>query len=111
MAPRCAGIKWHTIHGHRAQPAPSAWRITQPSHERAGITANGHRAMSGVTRSNTVSGRCQLDIRRPDDSVHVNSSAISASGLRKTYGDKTSLDGIDLRTYALVSGPVISKKG
>ncbi|MEV4238055.1 MULTISPECIES: hypothetical protein [unclassified Nocardia] len=41
----------------------------------------------------------------------MNSSAISASGLRKAYGDKTILDGIGLGTYALISGPVISKKG
>ncbi|MFI6366716.1 hypothetical protein ACIBG0_28655 [Nocardia sp. NPDC050630] len=41
----------------------------------------------------------------------MNSSAISASGLRTAHGDKTILDGIELRTYALSSGPVISKKG
>lgn len=43
-----------------------------------------------------VSARCQSGISRAGDSIPVNSSAIAASGLRKAYGDKTILDGIDL---------------
>lgn len=44
-------------------------------------------------QSNTVSGRYQVLIGRAGDSVHMNSSAIAASGLRKAYRDKTILDG------------------
>jgi putative flippase GtrA len=43
-----------------------------------------------------VSGRRQVGISRAGDSIQVNSTAIAASGLRKAYGDKTILDGIDL---------------
>jgi ABC-2 type transport system ATP-binding protein len=43
-----------------------------------------------------VSDRCQVGISRAVDSIHVNSTAISASGLRKAYGDKTILDDTDL---------------
>ncbi len=45
-----------------------------------------------------VSGRCQVGISRAGDSIHVNSSAIAASGL-KAYGDK-----FPLRTDALAYG-------
>ncbi|MFI7671764.1 hypothetical protein [Nocardia sp. NPDC049526] len=45
----------------------------------------------------------------------MNSSAISASGPRKAYGDKTFPDGIELRTdarsYGARSFPVTWKKG
>ncbi|MGW5216963.1 ATP-binding cassette domain-containing protein [Nocardia sp. NPDC004085] len=47
-----------------------------------------------------MSGRCQDRISRAGDSIRVNSSAITASGLRKAYGDKTILDGIDLEIGA-----------
>ena len=43
-----------------------------------------------------VSGRRQVGVSRAGDSIHVNSTAIAASGLRKAHGDKTILDGIDL---------------
>ncbi len=47
-----------------------------------------------------MSGRYQAGISRAGDSVHMNSSAIAASGLRKAYGDRTILDGIDLHIGA-----------
>lgn len=37
-----------------------------------------------------VTGLCQVGISQDGDSIRVNSTA--ASGLRKTYGDKTVLD-------------------
>jgi hypothetical protein len=62
-----------------------------------------------------VSGRCQVGISRAGDSVPMNSSAIAASGLRKAYGDKTILDGIEPRTDALIcvvrSRQVTSERG
>lgn len=47
-----------------------------------------------------MSGRYQAGISQAGDSTRVNSSAIAASGLRKAYGDKTVLDGIDLNIGA-----------
>ncbi|WP_157187038.1 hypothetical protein [Nocardia vinacea] len=45
----------------------------------------------------------------------MNSSAISACGLRKAYGDKVFPDGIELRTNVLIYGvrsfPVTWQKG
>jgi ABC-2 type transport system ATP-binding protein len=55
-----------------------------------------------------VSGRYKARIRPDGDIVHVNSSAIAASGLRKAYGDKTVLDGIDLD---ISSGTIFSLLG
>ncbi|WP_159840093.1 ATP-binding cassette domain-containing protein [Nocardia sp. CY41] len=43
-----------------------------------------------------MSGRCQAGISPVGDSARVNNTAIAASGLRKAYGDRTILDGIDL---------------
>src|SRR6185437_6939722 len=51
-----------------------------------------------------VSGRvaeaCQGRVRTAADGGRMSNSAIAASGLRKAYGDKTVLDGIDLDVRA-----------
>jgi ABC-2 type transport system ATP-binding protein len=47
-----------------------------------------------------VSGGEQVGVRPDDDSGRMTSSAIVASGLRKAYGDKIVLDGIDLDVRA-----------
>jgi ABC-2 type transport system ATP-binding protein len=43
-----------------------------------------------------VSGACQVDVRPGLDGGCMTGSAIAASGLRKAFGDKVVLDGIDL---------------
>jgi ABC-2 type transport system ATP-binding protein len=43
-----------------------------------------------------VSGACQGRVRAGADSGRMRNSAIAVSGLRKAYGDKVVLDGIDL---------------
>jgi ABC-2 type transport system ATP-binding protein len=43
-----------------------------------------------------VSGACQVGDRPKADAGRMRSSAIAVSGLRKAYGDKVVLDGIDL---------------
>jgi ABC-2 type transport system ATP-binding protein len=45
-----------------------------------------------------VSGPCQGRVRGGADDGRMRNSAIAVSGLRKAYGDKTVLDGIDLLT-------------
>jgi ABC-2 type transport system ATP-binding protein len=55
-----------------------------------------------------VSGACQGRVRPGADSGRMKSSAIAASGLRKAYGDKIVLDGIDLDVPA---GTVFSLLG
>jgi ABC-2 type transport system ATP-binding protein len=55
-----------------------------------------------------VSGRYQAGIRPAANSGHMNSSAIAASGLRKAYGDRAVLDGIDLN---IGTGTVFSLLG
>ena len=55
-----------------------------------------------------VSGACQGRDRRGADSGRMRNSAIAVSGLRKAYGDKTVLDGIDLDVPA---GTVFSLPG
>jgi ABC-2 type transport system ATP-binding protein len=47
-----------------------------------------------------VSGACQAGGGRGADGWRMTSSAIAASGLRKAYGDKVVLDGIDLDVTA-----------
>lgn len=47
-----------------------------------------------------MSVRHKVYISRSGDSLPMTSSAIAASGLRKAYGDKTVLDGIDLNIDA-----------
>jgi ABC-2 type transport system ATP-binding protein len=55
-----------------------------------------------------VSGACQGRVRGGADSGRMRSSAIAVSGLRKAYGDKIVLDGIDLDAPA---GTVFSLLG
>src|SRR4029453_8665528 len=65
-----------------------------------------------VTRWNAVSvgvsGLCQGRVRPGGDGGRMTSSAIAASGLRKAFGDKVVLDGIDLDVRA---GTVFSLLG
>jgi ABC-2 type transport system ATP-binding protein len=58
--------------------------------------------------SEVVSGPRQRRVRRAADSGRMTSSAIAVSGLRKAYGDKIVLDGIDLDVRA---GTVFSLLG
>ncbi len=58
--------------------------------------------------SAVVSGRCQGRVRVGADSGRMSTSAIAVCGLRKTYGDKIVLDGIDLDVPA---GTVFSLLG
>src|SRR5262252_3134006 len=62
----------------------------------------------GLTLCRGVSGACQGRVRPGADSGRMKSSAIAASGLRKAYGDKVVLDGIDLDVPA---GTVFSLLG
>ena len=55
-----------------------------------------------------MSGACQRRVRGGADSGRMRTSAIAVSGLRKAYGDKTVLDGIDLDVPA---GTVFSLLG
>jgi ABC-2 type transport system ATP-binding protein len=59
-------------------------------------------------RVSGVSVACQGRVRGGADSGRMRNSAIAVSGLRKTYGDKTVLDGIDLEVGA---GTVFSLLG
>ena len=58
--------------------------------------------------SAVMSGACQGRVSDGADSGRMTSSAIAVSGLRKAYGDKTVLDGIDLDVPA---GTVFSLLG
>ena len=53
-----------------------------------------------VTMSAVVSAACQAGGGAGADGGRMNSSTIAASGLRKAYGDKVVLDGIDLEVAA-----------
>ena len=61
-----------------------------------------------VLVSVVVSGACQGRVRGGADSGRMSTSAIAVSGLRKAYGDKIVLDGIDLDVPA---GTVFSLLG
>src|SRR5690349_4166894 len=50
--------------------------------------------------SGGVAAACQGRVRTAADGGRMSNSAIAASGLRKAYGDKTVLDGIDLDVRA-----------
>ena len=63
-------------------------------------------AVSGACQG--VSGACQGRVRPGADGGCMTTSAIAASGLRKAFGDKTVLDGIDLDVPA---GTVFSLLG
>src|SRR5579871_1484219 len=63
---------------------------------------------SGSTVPAAVSETCQGRVRGGSDSGRMTTSAIAVSGLRKTFGDKVVLDGIDLDVPA---GTVFSLLG
>ena len=58
--------------------------------------------------SAVASGPCQAGVRPGLDGNRMTSTAIAATGLRKAYGDKIVLDGIDLEVPA---GTVFSLLG
>src|SRR5215831_11650342 len=72
----------------------------------AGLTALGCDQVE--RRVGVVSGACQRRVRPAADGDRMRNSAIAASGLRKAYGDKIVLDGIDLDVPA---GTVFSLLG
>ena len=89
--------------------AKSAEKITTTNTNTAEMTTGLVTSADGTPiGSVAVSGACQGRVRGGADSGRMNSSAIAVSGLRKTYGDKTVLDGIDLDVPA---GTVFSLLG
>src|SRR5690348_8438174 len=66
------------------------------------------RPSRGQTPCQGVSEACQGRVRPGADIGHMSDSAIAASGLRKAYGDKIVLNGIDLEVRA---GTVFSLLG
>jgi hypothetical protein len=58
-----------------------------------------------------VSGACQGRVTGGADSGRMRNSAIAVSGLRKAYGDKIVLDGIDLDVRAGTVFPCSARMG
>src|SRR5690348_11850930 len=82
-------------------------RRTRQAKRSAGGDA-GARPSRGRAPCQGVSEPCQGRVRPGADIGHMSDSAIAASGLRKAYGDKVVLDGIDLEVRA---GTVFSLLG